>query len=287
MSEKTEEKEACVPAPAVVSSPPAEAASPAARRTNGAAGLGFALALIGLLFFWVPVVGVVFWFLGLLFSFAGVFSAPRGFAFSGIAVSAVACGFILFLAQGGPFEYVVEESRALFRTEVADGTYVRPSRKASDALNDVSGAASASGARVVRREPSSSAKNVPAASDGRQTSAPGGNSSASVAATEEGSLVRIPPFPVARFEEISRRRTTWPTTVRLTRARKISLWDEEAKVIMGKMEIPAGSVVEVLDVRSDGVLEALDCTGQRFKILAADTNFAELYTLKNMKWGAE
>lgn len=279
MPEKIEDKEESVPAGVA-----AEATPSAPRRSNGAGGLGFALALIGLLFFWVPVVGVVFWFLGLLFSFAGVFSAPRGFAFSGVAVSALACGFILFLAQGRPFEYVIAESSALFRTEVADGTYVRPARKATDAAAESAAESPAPGVRTPRR--ASAEKTV--SSPGEKPAAVSGvNAGTAPAAEEEGGHVGFPPFPVARFEEISRRRSTWPSFVKLTCSREITLWNEETKEIMGKMVIPAGSVVEVIDVRSGGVLEALDCTGQRFKILAADTNFSEAYTLKNVKWGAE
>lgn len=278
MPEKIEDNEESVPAGVA-----AEAMPPAPRRSNGAGGLGFALALIGLLFFWVPVVGIVFWFLGLLFSFAGVFSAPRGFAFSGVAVSALACGFILFLAQGRPFEYVIAESSALFRTEVADGTYVRPARKATDTATEFAAESPASGVRTFRRV--SAEKTV--SSPGEKPTAVSAVTTGTASAAAEDGHVGFPPFPVARFEEISRRRSTWPSFVKLTCSREITLWNEETKEIMGKMVIPAGSVVEVIDVRSGGVIEALDCTGQRFKILAADTNFSEAYTHKNVKWDGE
>ena len=50
---------------------------------------------------------------------------------------------------------------------------------------------------------------------------------------------------------------------------------------MGKMEIPAKSVVVVLDVKADASLLVLDRTGQVFNVLAADTDFAQAYAEKN------
>lgn len=269
MSEKTEEKK--------------ETRVPALQRAKiSAGGIGFLLALIGLLCFWVPLVGVGFWLLGLLFSLAGMFSTSRGFAFSGFAVSVLTCGFILFLAEGKPFEDVRAKVALLCRTEVSDEAYAPPesapheaavpaaapvaeSPTAEDSSDEIAGTDSDDSYFSDEETPEVSEEIFD--DDGGATK------------TVSGEL--FPPFPVARFEEISRKRTTWPKYVRLTRARKISLWDDVDKEIMGKMEIPAGTPVEVLGVRSDGALDVLDRTGQRFRVLAADTNFAEMWTVKN------
>ncbi|MDY3858458.1 MAG: hypothetical protein ACI30D_01360 [Muribaculaceae bacterium] len=61
----------------------------APRRSNGLGVAGFILALCGLVFCWVPVLNLILWFLGLLFSFIGVFRAPRGLAIAGLVISLV------------------------------------------------------------------------------------------------------------------------------------------------------------------------------------------------------
>lgn len=268
MTERTEEKK--------------ETRVPASQRAVvSAGGIGFLLALIGLLCFWVPVVGIGFWLLGLLFSFAGMFSTSRGFAFSGFAVSVLTCGFILFLADGKPFEDVRAKVALLCRTEVADEAYAPPKSAPREAAVPA--------AAPVAEIPAEDSSDEIAGTDSDdsyfsdeetpEVSEEIFDDDGTAEKTVSGEL--FPPFPVARFEEISRKRTTWPKYVRLTRARKISLWDDVAKEIMGKMEIPAGTSVEVLGVRSDGALDVLDRTGQRFRVLAADTNFAEMWTVKN------
>ena len=59
------------------------------KKSNGLATAGFVLALISLFLSWVPVLGWVMWFLGLLFSFIGVFKSPRGFAIAGLIISLI------------------------------------------------------------------------------------------------------------------------------------------------------------------------------------------------------
>ena len=48
---------------------------------------GFVLALLALIFCWVPVVDWILWLLGAIFSFIGVFKAPRGLAITGLVIS--------------------------------------------------------------------------------------------------------------------------------------------------------------------------------------------------------
>lgn len=57
------------------------------RRSNGLGTAGFVLALLGLILCWIPVLDWILWFLGALFSFIGVFRAPRGLAIAGLVLS--------------------------------------------------------------------------------------------------------------------------------------------------------------------------------------------------------
>ncbi len=59
------------------------------RRTNGLGTAGFIMALIALIFSWVPGVGWLVWFLGFLFSFIGLFKRPRGLAIAGFLISII------------------------------------------------------------------------------------------------------------------------------------------------------------------------------------------------------
>jgi hypothetical protein len=58
-------------------------------KSNGLGTAGFVLALLGLIFWWVPVLGWVLLGLGFLFSFIGVFKAPRGLAIAGLILSLI------------------------------------------------------------------------------------------------------------------------------------------------------------------------------------------------------
>ena len=66
-------------------------------RGNGLGTAGFVCALLGLLLCWVPVVDWILWVLGLIFSFIGVFKAPRGLAIAGLVLSFIDL-IILFVA---------------------------------------------------------------------------------------------------------------------------------------------------------------------------------------------
>lgn len=57
--------------------------------SNGVGTAGFILALISLIFSWLPGVGWFVWFLGLLLSFIGMFSRPRGLAVAGFLISII------------------------------------------------------------------------------------------------------------------------------------------------------------------------------------------------------
>lgn len=54
---------------------------------NGCAASGFTLAIIGLFFGWVPVLGQLIWFLGAVLSFLGLFKSPRILAILGLVIS--------------------------------------------------------------------------------------------------------------------------------------------------------------------------------------------------------
>ena len=57
--------------------------------SNSMGTAGFIIALLGLVFCWIPVVDLILWFLGLVFSFIGLFKAPRGLAIAGLVLSFV------------------------------------------------------------------------------------------------------------------------------------------------------------------------------------------------------
>lgn len=70
---------------------------PQPSRTNGLGITGFILALVSLLLGWIPVLGWIVWFLGLIFSFIGIFRRPRGLAIAGLILCLLALFVILFL----------------------------------------------------------------------------------------------------------------------------------------------------------------------------------------------
>ena len=67
------------------------------KKGNGLGTAGFVCALLGLLLCWVPVLDWILWILGLIFSFIGVFKAPRGLAIAGLVLSFIDL-IILFVA---------------------------------------------------------------------------------------------------------------------------------------------------------------------------------------------
>ena len=66
------------------------------RSTNGLGTAGFILALLGLIFSWVPGLG---WALGLIFSFVGIFRTPRGLAIAGLVISCIALIVLIILVS--------------------------------------------------------------------------------------------------------------------------------------------------------------------------------------------
>jgi len=69
------------------------------QRSNGIAIAGFVFALLALILGWIPILGWILWFLGVLLSLIGVFKQPRGLAIAGLIVSFI--GIILILLVFG------------------------------------------------------------------------------------------------------------------------------------------------------------------------------------------
>ena len=65
------------------------------RQKNGFGNAGLVLSILGLALFWIPLVNLVLWFLGLLFSFIGVFKRPKGKAIAGLIISGVCAVFLI------------------------------------------------------------------------------------------------------------------------------------------------------------------------------------------------
>lgn len=244
---------------------------------------GFALSLLALVFFWIPGAGLALWVFGLALSLFGLTRAPRGFGLSGVFVSGVALVFMLVFSGGG--EELPERRSAVADASAADAA----SRGGKSAAGAADFSAAANGAEapsegVPAAEDSSPAEpSSAAAGTGAEPASAAAEGASAFAGTAGGSEAPfgVPPLPVAAFAEISRDPASWPDAVKLSRPRVITLWDEKRKEIMGKMLIPAGTRVKVLAVFPDGALEVLDRTGQKFKLLAADTDFAEAFLVVN------
>lgn len=76
-----------VPQVIYVNAAPAPAPEP--KPSNGVGKAGFILSIIGCCVGWFPYGGFVLWFLGLLFSFIGMFKHPKGLATAGLIISLV------------------------------------------------------------------------------------------------------------------------------------------------------------------------------------------------------
>jgi len=64
-------------------------------QTNGMGVAGFILAVLAILLCWIPILGQILWFLGLLFSFIGLFKNPKSFAIAGLIISLI--GVVIFV----------------------------------------------------------------------------------------------------------------------------------------------------------------------------------------------
>lgn len=66
-------------------------------KSNGMGTAGFVLAIIGLFICWIPFLNFLIWGLGFLFSFIGLFKAPRGFAITGFVISMISIIILIFV----------------------------------------------------------------------------------------------------------------------------------------------------------------------------------------------
>ncbi len=64
---------------------------------NGLGVAGFVLALLALVFCWVPVLDFILWLLGLILSAIGMGKQPRGLAIAGLALSLLGIILIIIL----------------------------------------------------------------------------------------------------------------------------------------------------------------------------------------------
>lgn len=69
-----------------------------APQKNGLGVAGFVLALLGVIFCWVPVLGWILWVLGLIFSIIGMFRRPKGLAIAGLVLSCIDLIVLIILA---------------------------------------------------------------------------------------------------------------------------------------------------------------------------------------------
>lgn len=64
-------------------------------QTNGLGTAGFVLALLAVVFCWVPFLDFILWLLGAIFSIIGLFKSPRGLAIAGTVISFIGIVIIL------------------------------------------------------------------------------------------------------------------------------------------------------------------------------------------------
>lgn len=78
------------------------APTPAAPSSNGIGTAGFVFSLLSFLFSWTVIGGAIIWFLGLLFSFIGMFRKPRGLAIAGfvLCIPSIILIIVLFTLFG-------------------------------------------------------------------------------------------------------------------------------------------------------------------------------------------
>lgn len=58
---------------------------------------GFVVSIVAFLLFWVPIMGGIFWLLGLIFSCMGLTKKPKGLAIAGLVISLI--GLLFFIAR--------------------------------------------------------------------------------------------------------------------------------------------------------------------------------------------
>lgn len=68
-----------------------------AKSKNGFGTAGLVLSILGLALFWVPIVDLILWFLGFLFSFIGMFKRPKGKAIAGLIISVISIVVIIIV----------------------------------------------------------------------------------------------------------------------------------------------------------------------------------------------
>jgi hypothetical protein len=77
------------------------------RKKNGMGTAGFVLALLGVLFGWVPALGWILWLLGLIFSIIGITRTPKGLAIAGLVLSLI--GIIVIIVFVVAFGSLLED----------------------------------------------------------------------------------------------------------------------------------------------------------------------------------
>jgi hypothetical protein len=68
---------------------------------NGAGTAGFVLALLGVIFCWIPFLGWILWLVGLIFSIIGVcYRKPKGLAIAGLILSFIGIISLIAISAG-------------------------------------------------------------------------------------------------------------------------------------------------------------------------------------------
>jgi hypothetical protein len=70
------------------------------KETNGTGIAGFVLSIIALFLGWIPILGWILWFAGLILSIIGLFKKPKGLAIAGLIISLLGIILLIFLFTG-------------------------------------------------------------------------------------------------------------------------------------------------------------------------------------------
>ena len=179
----------------------------------------------------------------------------------------------------------------LFKGEIvlAEDDESSPSAQHSRDGNDSATAKSVPSVKLRGGVPAKSSANASAqkksgdAESSKNVASAKSSSAKKKTASQKKPAAVVPPLPLVAFEEISQRPHTWPGFVRLSRARSIAVVDPGTGASMGRMDVPAGTVVKVQRVNANGSLDVFDRTGQKFRVEASGTNFSAAYAAAKVK----
>ncbi len=195
-------------------------------------------------------------------------SSGNGKIFFGLLLIVAAVGGFAFAEHSG-----LTGTHIFFKasTQENDAGGATGSSPTSERTRDGKQASTAGGSATAKTsdaKKTSDKKNRASKSDAKPTSSKKKSAAGTASGTSVPAAETIPDFVT-----ISRQNQTWPTFLKLTRSRNISISDPKTGISMGRMDIPAGTLVKVSNIFPDGAIVVLDRAGRVFQVSAGGTNF--------------